>query len=88
VYLLRLISHDWPTTDARKILHHLAKSAKPSARVVIIDQVLPYACATNVAVPVATIPGAVPPPPPAPLLMSAGKDLAFDMDIMASAGSH
>lgn len=42
VYLLRMIIHDWPDSEAIKILGHLKKAMqKPGARIVIMDTVLP-----------------------------------------------
>ena len=42
VYLLRMIIHDWPDTDAVKILRNLKHALKkPGARIIIMDTVLP-----------------------------------------------
>ncbi|KAI9685960.1 MAG: hypothetical protein M1820_010698 [Bogoriella megaspora] len=42
VYLLRMIIHDWPDSEASKILKHLQQVLDvPNARIVIMDTVLP-----------------------------------------------
>lgn len=41
VYLLRMILHDWPHEEAKKILGHIRKVMKPTARLVIMDTALP-----------------------------------------------
>lgn len=41
VYLLRMILHDWPYTQAVTILRHLVDALKPGARLIIMDTVLP-----------------------------------------------
>ncbi|KAF5847073.1 hypothetical protein GGP41_003390 [Bipolaris sorokiniana] len=41
VYLLRTILHDWPDTDAIKILKRLVDAMTPSSRLLIMDMVLP-----------------------------------------------
>ena len=42
VYLLRMIIHDWPDTEATNILKHLQSALKkPDASIIIMDTVLP-----------------------------------------------
>ncbi|KAF4548433.1 O-methyltransferase domain-containing protein 9 [Elsinoe fawcettii] len=42
IYLLRMIIHDWPDSEAVKILGHIqAGLKKPGARVIIMDTILP-----------------------------------------------
>ncbi|KAF4990515.1 hypothetical protein FGRMN_8415 [Fusarium graminum] len=41
VYLLRTILHDWPNSDAIKILQGVVKAMGPSSRLLIMDMVLP-----------------------------------------------
>lgn len=50
IYFLRMIIHDWPDKDALLILKHLADVLKqnPSARIVIMDTVLPQPGTTTV----------------------------------------
>ncbi|KAF7373971.1 hypothetical protein MSAN_00609600 [Mycena sanguinolenta] len=45
IFLMRLVLHDWPFNDARKILRHLRAVATPDTVLVILDHILPYACA-------------------------------------------
>ena len=40
-YLMRMIIHDWADSDALKILGHIANAMKPTARLLIMDTVLP-----------------------------------------------
>jgi hypothetical protein len=63
----------------------LAEASTPSTRVLLVDQILPYSCAANTALSMNDIPGAEHPSFPAPLLMSAGKETGFDMDIIVGA---
>ncbi|KAH8683687.1 O-methyltransferase-domain-containing protein [Ilyonectria robusta] len=41
IYLLRTILHDWPDTDAVKILRRIVEAMGPSSRLLIMDVVLP-----------------------------------------------
>ncbi|KAI5370385.1 Putative O-methyltransferase domain, FAD-binding domain, O-methyltransferase COMT-type [Septoria linicola] len=41
VYFLRMICHDWPDNEAQKILSHIRAAMKPSAKIVIMDTILP-----------------------------------------------
>jgi 6-hydroxytryprostatin B O-methyltransferase len=41
VFFLRKILHDWPASEARQILGHVAAAMKPGARAVVMDTVLP-----------------------------------------------
>jgi hypothetical protein len=82
VFILRHVLHDWAAPDARKILKRLAEASAPSTRVLLIDHILPYSCAASVVLPTDHIPGAERPPLPAPLLMSAGRETALNMDII------
>ena len=41
VYLLRTILHDWPDTDAVKIVKGIVDAMAPSSRLLIMDMVLP-----------------------------------------------
>ncbi|EIN04748.1 O-methyltransferase [Punctularia strigosozonata HHB-11173 SS5] len=44
VFLLRVITHDWPDADVRRILGRLREVAKPGARLVVGEHVLGEAC--------------------------------------------
>ncbi|KAI0644809.1 hypothetical protein C8Q79DRAFT_1010960 [Trametes meyenii] len=44
VFLLRLILHDWPDDESRRILRRLRSAAGPNTKLVIGDMLLPYTC--------------------------------------------
>ncbi|EJD40316.1 O-methyltransferase [Auricularia subglabra TFB-10046 SS5] len=71
VFLLRMILHDWADSYARKILRPLRAAAGANTALVIVDNVVPYACVDDSAL-TKTIPGAGAPPAPAPLLANMG----------------
>lgn len=41
IYLLRMILHDWPASEARVILQNLIPALRGNSRIVIMDSVLP-----------------------------------------------
>ena len=41
VFFLRKILHDWPLSEARQILGHIAAAMKPAALVVVMELILP-----------------------------------------------
>ncbi|KAI9063977.1 S-adenosyl-L-methionine-dependent methyltransferase [Trametes sanguinea] len=43
-FLLRLVLHDWPDEDARRILRQLRKGAGPRTKLIIGDMLLLHAC--------------------------------------------
>jgi hypothetical protein len=69
IFLLRQIIHDWTDEFAVKILAQLRDSAMPEAKLVIVDQIIPYATESDL---VNSIPGTARPAPPAPLLRNMG----------------
>ena len=69
VFLLRNILHDWPDKYCLQILRHLRSSAAPSTRLVLVDNIMAYACVDNE---LKSVPGAEIPLPPAPLLANGG----------------
>ncbi|KAH8111778.1 S-adenosyl-L-methionine-dependent methyltransferase [Phellopilus nigrolimitatus] len=71
VFLLRMIVHDWSDKYVIKLLRRLRDVAKPSTKLVIVDSVLDYACASSGG------------GPPAPLLsnMGGGNLLAYSVDL-------
>ncbi|KAI0049516.1 S-adenosyl-L-methionine-dependent methyltransferase [Auriscalpium vulgare] len=69
VFLIRMILHDWSDDYCVKILRHLRAAATADTRLVVVDQIMSYACDEDT---VKDIPGAVHPPPPAPLLPNLG----------------
>ncbi|KDQ55518.1 hypothetical protein JAAARDRAFT_208779 [Jaapia argillacea MUCL 33604] len=44
VFLLRVVTHDWPDAFARRILLQLRRAAAPATKLVIAEHVLPLAC--------------------------------------------
>ena len=71
VFILRAILHNWSDTYALKILKHLRMAAKPETRLIILEQVVLYACheqPTPEGIECAT----AGPPAPAPLLANMG----------------
>jgi len=68
VFFLRYILHDWPTEKAKLILKALRLSATPDTRLILLENIVPYA----VAVLEQNTPGDKAPVPPAPLLPNFG----------------
>jgi hypothetical protein len=70
VFLLRFIVHDWAKENSIKILRNLHAAAAPGGRLLIVDQIVSYACpAPDIG---KGIPGGNMPTPPAPLLSNLG----------------
>jgi len=70
VYLLRMILHDYGRTAAMKLLRSLRGGAVKDTKLLIVDQIVPYAASsTNIG---KDIPGAQQPAPPSPLLHNLG----------------
>lgn len=44
VFLLRMILHDWPDAECLTILQHLRDAAQPSTQLVVVDNIMAYAC--------------------------------------------
>ncbi|KIY48412.1 S-adenosyl-L-methionine-dependent methyltransferase [Fistulina hepatica ATCC 64428] len=44
VFLLRLVIHAFGSSEAIRILSHLCASAGPDTKLVLVEQVIPYAC--------------------------------------------
>lgn len=80
VFLLRHIVHNWPDDYIVKVLRRLRDAAQPSTRLLVADQILPYACA--VPDDRTDIPGATLPAVPKPLLANLGRvsSIACTMD--------
>ncbi|KAJ6550169.1 hypothetical protein B0H19DRAFT_186814 [Mycena capillaripes] len=45
VFFLRNLLHDWPDADVRRILSELRQAAVSHTTLILIDYILPYACA-------------------------------------------
>ncbi|KAJ6478129.1 O-methyltransferase [Mycena vitilis] len=69
IFMLRQIVHDWSDDAAIKILSQLRAAATPKSKLVIVDQIIPYATESAL---VDSIPGTARPLPPAPLLRNMG----------------
>ncbi|KAJ7491683.1 O-methyltransferase [Mycena galericulata] len=73
VFLLRYILHDWPDEQVSFILNHLRAAALPTTRLVIVEKVVPFAAADDLAVSkTKDIPGASRPTAEFPLLPNWG----------------
>lgn len=64
-----MIIHDWPDKDCIRILRHLRDAATPSTQLLVVDNLISYACADEST---KDIPGAEMPLPPIPLLPNYG----------------
>ncbi|KAJ7183469.1 hypothetical protein C8R46DRAFT_885045, partial [Mycena filopes] len=74
IFLLRQIMHDYPDEGAIKIMTQLRTSATPNTRLVVVDQIIPYATESALA---DSIPGMARPAPPAPFLRNMGVAMAI-----------
>ena len=70
VFILGAILHGWSDAHALKILKHLRTAAKPETRLVILEQIVLYACAQPT--PEGIEGTSAGPPVPAPLLANMG----------------
>ncbi|KAI0059947.1 S-adenosyl-L-methionine-dependent methyltransferase [Artomyces pyxidatus] len=78
VFLVRMILHDWSDEFSVKILRRLREAATPDTRLIVVDQLMSYACEEET---LKEIPGALLPVPPAPLLPNLGQDFAYYTDL-------
>lgn len=67
---MRFILHDWPDKYCLQILRHLREAATPSTRLMLVENLMAYACADKG---LSSIPGATVTTPPAPLLANGGQ---------------
>ena len=74
VFVLRAIMHDWSDKYCIQILRHLREAAAESARFIVIDRLMAYACADDT---LNSVPGARFTAPPAPLLANGGYSSAM-----------
>ncbi|KAJ7473007.1 S-adenosyl-L-methionine-dependent methyltransferase [Mycena galericulata] len=83
VFLLRMIIHDWSDEYCAKTLRNLRAVADESTKLLIIDNIVSYACSENLS---KEIPGAERPLPPAPLLPNFGHAgvVAYYIDLAMS----
>jgi hypothetical protein len=82
-FLVRMVMHDFPDKHCITILRNLRDAAKPSTQLVVIDNIMAYACEEPG---VDDIPGAVVSIPPAPLLANMGQAnlIPYLMDVEVS----
>jgi len=71
VFHLRFITHDWPTAECITILKQLRASAGKHTKLLLVDQLVPYAC--PVPAKYINIKGASPISAPSPLLANLGQ---------------
>ena len=69
IFLLRNIIHDWADKYCIQLLRKLREAATPDTRLMIVDNLMSYACRNKE---LDKIPGAQPAPVPAPLLPNGG----------------
>ena len=74
VFVVRQVLHDWPDKQCLEILRQLRGAATPNTRLMIIDNLMSYACVEEE---LRTIPGAMRDLPPAPLLPNGGHSSTF-----------
>lgn len=68
IFFMRFIMHDWADENCKKILGHLRVAAGPDTQLVIVDNIMSYACPdTDTTILDNTVPR-----PPAPLLANKG----------------
>ncbi|EJD51549.1 O-methyltransferase [Auricularia subglabra TFB-10046 SS5] len=72
VFLMRYIVHDWADSYARRILQKLRDAAGPGTKLVLVEEILAYACAMDGDSLTAAIPGARGAAAPKPLLPNLG----------------
>ncbi|CCM07046.1 uncharacterized protein FIBRA_09366 [Fibroporia radiculosa] len=79
VFLLKQILHDWSDSYAIRILRRLADAANTGTKLVLIENIVPYACRGDVV----HIPGAENQDAPTPLLPNLGQAnaLVYDYDL-------
>ncbi|KAF7367113.1 S-adenosyl-L-methionine-dependent methyltransferase [Mycena sanguinolenta] len=80
VFLIRMILHDWSNEYSLKILRNLRDAAGNDNKLLIVDNIISYACEESAT---KDIPGAERPSAPAPLLPNFGQAsaIAYFMDI-------
>jgi hypothetical protein len=70
IFFMRFIIHDWPDAYAKKILSQLRASAQPTTKLLLMDNIVPYASPSAGEFP--DISGSDVTPVPSPLLPNLG----------------
>jgi len=86
IFLVRGVIHNWPLDYAIRILRHLRDAAVPGkTRLLMIDQIINYACKGGAKT---EIPGSAPPEVPEPLLPNLGAQLSYLLDLLMLVIQH
>jgi hypothetical protein len=82
--------HDWADPYASEILTELRKVALPDTQLLVVDNIVAYACHDPTYDNNDSIPGAAAKDAPTPLLAKFGvaNELSYSMDVMVSSSSH
>ncbi|KAF8891394.1 S-adenosyl-L-methionine-dependent methyltransferase [Infundibulicybe gibba] len=75
LYFMRMILHDWSDSACIKILKNLRASATPDTELLVVEEVMSYACRDTS---ILNVPGASGNPPPEPLLANLGHAMIFE----------
>ena len=88
IFIVRAVMHDWSDEYCIKILSQLRAAATPTTQLVVIDNIIPYACDDSTQS--LDIPGArdIRPDAPAPLLPNFGAARLMTYYIDISVGVH
>jgi hypothetical protein len=70
IFFMRFIAHDWPDEYAKIIIKNCRGAAQPTTKLILVDNVVPYASPTGTQF--SHIPGAEVPDVPFPLLPNLG----------------
>ncbi|TRM63597.1 O-methyltransferase-domain-containing protein [Schizophyllum amplum] len=84
VFLLKQVLHDWSNLYSARILRHLRTAASETTKLVIMDDLLSFACREPSDESLSAIPGAVPSEAPEPLLANYGAahEFGYTTDLM------
>lgn len=84
-----MILHDWSDEYSIKILRHLRDAAGPETQLVVVDNIMSYACPASAPANRSDIPGTTSPALPPPLLSNCGLtgSLAYLTDIQVGSSN-
>ncbi|KAF5312469.1 hypothetical protein D9619_003732 [Psilocybe cf. subviscida] len=85
VFILKHIIHNWPDAYASKILMRLREAAQKDTKLILIDNLVSFACRDPTNDNGSGIPGAIPKEAPNPLLANYGiaNEMMYNMDLNA-----